>query len=248
MMALVDCIRRNLGRVPGLYSLILYGSLARGDYLPGTSDVDFFAVLEDGVEPEKALSRIRPVLEECTRSIQPVEVDIAWEWFSNLRDPLNLGYPYKFLTVYQADFRENHLVVLGEDVVRLLPKYRVEDILPGRLEGILKNLERFSGNPKMLHILAGETARLMAFLNGSSLGKGDVIRKLEELGDEDAVKIYRAYLDGRRMEFSEEFLERFTNSRIERIRGDPNVNPGSGAVAGIRTRVTGLEGRCPRPG
>ena len=225
MMALVDCIRRNLGRVPGLYSLILYGSLARRDYLPGTSDVDFFAVLEDGIEPEKALSRIRPVLEECTRSIQPVEVDIAWEWFSNLRDPLNLGYPYKFLTVYQADFRENHLVVLGEDVVRLLPKYRVEDILPGRLEGILKNLERFSGNSKMLHILAGETARLMAFLNGSSLRKGDVIRKLEELGDEDAVKIYRAYLDGRKMGFDKEFLRDFIASRVEKLRKERNSPP-----------------------
>ena len=49
MIGVVDCIRRNLGRVPGLYSLILYGSLARGDYLPGTSDVDFFAIIEDGV-------------------------------------------------------------------------------------------------------------------------------------------------------------------------------------------------------
>ncbi|WP_297475467.1 nucleotidyltransferase domain-containing protein [Thermococcus sp.] len=63
MMVLVDCIRQNLGRVPGLYSLILYGSLARGDYLPGTSDVDFFAVFEDGIEPEETLLKIRPVLE-----------------------------------------------------------------------------------------------------------------------------------------------------------------------------------------
>ena len=223
MIGVVDCIRRNLGRVPGLYSLILYGSLIRGDYLPGTSDVDFFAVLEDSIEPEEVLSKLQPVLEECTKSIQPVEVDIAWEWFSNLRDPLNLGYPYKFLTVYQADFRENHLVVLGEDVVQLLPKYRVEEILPRRLEGILKNLERFSGNSKMLHILAGETARLMAFLNGSSLRKGDVIKKLEELGDEDAVEIYRAYLNGRKTEFGEEFLVEFVLSRVEKLRKEQGL-------------------------
>ena len=218
MIGVVDCIRRNLGRVPGLYSLILYGSLIRGDYLPGTSDVDFFAVFEGGVEPEEVLSKLQPVLEECTKSIQPVEVDIAWEWFSNLRDPLNLGYPYKFLTVYQADFRENHLVVLGEDVVQLLPKYRVEEILPRRLEGILRSLERFSGNTKMLHILAGETARLVAFLNGSSLGKEDVLRKLEEIGDNETVEIYRFYLDGRRMEFSEEFLRDFIASRVEGLK------------------------------
>ena len=218
MIEVVDCIRRNLGRVPGLYSLILYGSLARGDYLPGTSDVDFFAVLEDCAEPEETLSKIRPVLEECTKHLEPVEVDIAWEWFSNLRDPLNFGYPYKFLTIYQQDFRESHIVVTGEDIVELLPEYRVEEILPQRLDDILKNLERFSGNQKMLHILAGETARLMAFLNDSSLRKEDVLRKLEELGDEEAVKLYRSYLAGRRMEFSEEFLREFVASRVEKMK------------------------------
>ena len=45
---LVDCLQRKLGRVSGLHSLLLYGSLVRGDFIPGTSDVDFFAVLENG--------------------------------------------------------------------------------------------------------------------------------------------------------------------------------------------------------
>ena len=219
MNEVVDCIRQNLGRVLGLYSLILYGSLVGGDYLPGTSDVDFFAVLEDGIEPEETLLKIRPVLEECTKHLEPVEVDIAWEWLSNLRDPLNLGYPYKFLTVYQADFRENHTVIVGEDVVGLLPEYEIGEILPKRLEKLLKNLDHdlTTGNLKMLHILAGETARLVAFLHGLSLRKGDVLRKLEELGDEDAVKIYRAYLDGRKTEFDEEFLAEFVVSRVEKL-------------------------------
>ena len=216
MISLIECIRRKLGRVPGLCSLILYGSLARGDYVPGTSDVDFFAVLEDGAEPEETLLKIRPVLGKCSKPLNPVEVDIAWEWLSNLRDPINLGYPYKFLTVYQADFRENHEVVLGEDIVELLPGYQVEEILPQRLEGILRNLARnlSSGNLKMLHILAGETARLMAFLHGSTLRKEDVLRKLEEIGDNEAVEIYLSYLDGRKMEFSEEFLKGFIASRV----------------------------------
>ena len=152
--------------------------------------------------------------------MNPVEVDVAWEWLSNLRDPLNLGYPYKFLTVYQTDFRENHTVIVGEEVVGLLPEYEIGEILPKRLEGTLRNLNRdlASGNLKMLHILAGETARLMAFLNGSSLRKEDVLRKLEDLGDDDAVKIYRSYLSGREMGFSEGFLRRFISSRVEKLR------------------------------
>ncbi len=220
MIGLIDCIRRELGRVPGLHSLILYGSFVRGDYLQGTSDVDFFAVLEDGVEPEEVLSTLQPVLEECSKPLNPVEVDIAWEWLSNLRDPLNLGYPYKFLTVYQADFRENHTVIVGEDMVGLLPEYEIWEILPKRLEKLLKNLDHdlTTGNMKMLHILAGETARLMAFLNGSSLRKGDVLEKLKELGDEEAVRVYRSYLDGRKTEFDGEFLAGFVSSRVEKLK------------------------------
>jgi len=215
---LADCIREKLGRVSGLRSLILYGSLVRGDFVPGTSDVDLFAVLEDGTDPESVLREIKPVLEECSAFLNPVEVDVAWEWFSNLRDPLNLGYPYKFLTIYQPDFVGNHLVILGEDVVDIIPRYSVDDILPERLEGILRNLERFKGNGKMLHILAGETARLIAFINGSGLDKWDVLRTLEDLGEGSALEVYRAYISGRKTPFDEEFLRGFVLSSVEKIR------------------------------
>ncbi|ACS32872.1 nucleotidyltransferase domain-containing protein [Thermococcus gammatolerans] len=216
---LAECIRKRIGRVTGLHSLILYGSLVRGDFLPRTSDVDFFAVLEDETDPELVLEKITPVLKECSSYLNPVEVDIAWEWLSNLRDPLNSGYPYKFLTVYQRDFREHHIVLLGEDVIDLLPEYPLEEIISRRLEDTLKNLKRFKGNRKMLHILAGEAARLVAFLNGSTLLKGDVLHTLQELGEGDAVKIYRAYIDGRKLEFEEAFLESFIKRWIKKLKG-----------------------------
>ncbi|NJE09364.1 nucleotidyltransferase domain-containing protein [Thermococcus sp. MAR1] len=215
---LAECVRKKLGRVSGLHSLILYGSLLRGDFVPGTSDVDFFAVLGDGTDPEIIIEKIKPVLEECSAFLNPVEVDVAWEWLSNLRDPLNLGYPYKFLTVYQRDFRENHVVLLGEDVVGIIPEYSLDELLPGRLEGILRNLERFSRNLKMLHILAGETARLMAFLSGSSLRKDDVLRTLQQLGDNEAVMIYTAYLKGRNEPFDGDFLQEFVKLRVEKMK------------------------------
>ncbi|NJE54652.1 nucleotidyltransferase domain-containing protein [Thermococcus sp. 21S9] len=215
---LADCLRRKLGRVLGLHSLILYGSLVRGDFIPGTSDVDFFAVLEDGTNPEEVLKELTPVLEECSAFLNPVEVDVAWEWASNLSDPLGKGYPYKFLTVYQRDFRENHVVLLGEDVTDIIPEYALTELLPERLEGIMRNLGRFGGNKKMLHILAGETARLMAVLNGSSLRKDDVLATLRRIGDEEALRIYRAYLDGRKTPFTEEFLTEFIRKRVEELR------------------------------
>jgi predicted nucleotidyltransferase len=215
---LIECIQRKTGRVPGLHSLILYGSLVRGDFVPGTSDVDFFVVLEEEADPDTVISRLSPVLEECSAPFNPVEVDIAWEWLSNLKDPLRLGYPYKFLTIYQTDFRENHVVILGDEILEYLPEYSLEDLLPARLKGVLNGLEKFRGNLKMMHIQAGEVARLMAYLSGSSLRKDEVLRALEQIGDEDAIKIYRAYLNGRKMPFPEEFLREFMIKRVKWIR------------------------------
>ncbi|WP_231855743.1 hypothetical protein [Thermococcus peptonophilus] len=129
-----------------------------------------------------------------------------------------VGYPYKFLTIYQTDFRENHVVILGNEVVEYLPEYSLEDLLPARLNGVLNGLEKFKGNLKMMHIQAGEVARLMAYLNGSSLRKDDVVRTLEQIGDKDAIKIYRAYLNGRKIPFPEEFLREFITKRVEWIK------------------------------
>ena len=92
---LADCLKK-LGRVSGLHSLILYGSLLRGDFVPGTSDVDFFAVLEDGTDPEGIIEKIKPALEECSAFLNPVEVDVAWEWLSNLHDPSTWVIPTSF--------------------------------------------------------------------------------------------------------------------------------------------------------
>ncbi|NJD98354.1 nucleotidyltransferase domain-containing protein [Thermococcus sp. LS1] len=213
---LIECVRQKLGRVPSLHSLILFGSLVRGDFIPGTSDVDFFAVLEDGADPESIIEKIKPTLEECSAFLNPVEVDLAWEWLPNLRDPLHLGYPFKFLTVYQQDFRVNHVVIFGEDVVGLLPEYRLDGIMIERLERTLQRLEGL--NRKMLHITAGETARLLAFIHGSGLEKDDVLETLRKIGDEWAVRVYEAYLNGRRMNFEEEFLKEFVRSRVELIK------------------------------
>jgi hypothetical protein len=174
--------------------------------------------LKDDAEPDIVLSQVRPVLEECSLPFNPVEVDVAWEWASNLKDPLRLGYPYKFLTIYQSDFRENHVVVLGRNVMENLPRYSLDELLPARLEGILKGLERFRGNIKMMHIQSGEVARLLAYLNGSGLKKDDVVRTLKQIGDEEALEIYGSYLNGRKTPFSEEFLKDFVIKRVERIK------------------------------
>lgn len=126
------------------------------------------------------------------------------------------GFPFKFLTIYQQDFLDHHVVIYGQDIASLLPKYRFKDLLEWRIERLLASINKFSGNLKMLHIGAGEVLRLLALIHGArSLRKNEVLRVLKIIGDIEALEIYRAYLNGRELRFSEDYLKEFVRSRCE---------------------------------
>jgi len=205
----------------GLYSLILFGSYVRGDFIDGVSDLDFFAVLKEG--SEGIIPKLTAMLEACTSDIKQASIDVAWEYLENLHDPLHRGYPFKFLTIYQGDFLEHHVVLYGNDIADILPRYEWRDLARWRaerqllyLEGQLDRARR--GDPKMLRIGAGEIIRLMALLNGAeSISKCDILQVLERLGDVYALEIFSAYLEGRELKYPEEYWVGFIRSRIMQI-------------------------------
>lgn len=115
-MDFLECIRNRIKRdevlASGIHSLILFGSYVRGDFVEGFSDLDFFAVLTG--DHDEVMPRLTPVVEECTRGIDKLLLDLPWGHLGEMDDPLNKGFPFKFLTFYQEDFLENHIVVYGE--------------------------------------------------------------------------------------------------------------------------------------
>ncbi|NJE12004.1 nucleotidyltransferase domain-containing protein [Thermococcus sp. LS2] len=231
-MEFLECIKKQIiqdTRLKNeLYSLILYGSFVRGDFIENVSDLDFFAVI---LKDESVIPKLKQILEYCTKEINAVEVDLAWEYLENIGDPLSKGVPFKFLTIYQEDFLENHIVVYGKDIADILPEYKFEDLLGWRIERILKLIKRSKGNSKLMHILAGETVRLLALINGAkSLKKNDIMNILEKIRDEEALEIYKAYLDGRKLKFDEEFLVKFIEARIEKIKKASSDSPPLGAI------------------
>jgi predicted nucleotidyltransferase len=196
-----------------LHSLILFGSYVRGDFVDGVSDIDFLAVFR--AVSEDQLKRLQKILEDCTSGIQRKLVDAPWELLENLDDPLRKGFPYKFLTFYQRDFIENHIVVYGEEISDLLPRYDRDELLKWRAERLLDSVSRFEGDPEMLKLSAGEVARFLVIANGAEgIAKGEVLSALEVLGDKDALEIYRAYVEGRELEVDEGFLVDFITSRM----------------------------------
>jgi hypothetical protein len=185
----------------------------RGDFKKGISDIDFFAVITN----DDAIPPLRSILNECCRDLDIVEVDLGWEYLENISDPMNKGYPFKFLTIYQEDFIQNHIVIYGEDITDLMPRYNVRELIPWRCKVILGHLERMKDNPKMLHILAGETARFIGWLHTNSLEKNDIQRVLLEIGDEDALRIYMSYLNKREMRHPKHYLINFIKTRLSNI-------------------------------
>jgi len=219
-MDFIECIQYGIVRVDELreelYSLILFGSYVRGDFVEGVSDLDFFAVVNES--HERSIERLRSLLDECTKNIEQREVDLAWSYLKELDDPLNKGYPFNFLTIYQDDFLGNHIVVYGERIESILPRYDWRELIRWRAERLLKNLKRDRGNLKMLRIGAGQVIRLLALMNGaSSIGKDDILSTVEILGDPEALEIFKAYLEGITLERENGFWVGFITSRINMI-------------------------------
>jgi predicted nucleotidyltransferase len=164
-MGFLECIRAWIELVDELreriHSLVLFGSYIRGDFIEGVSDLDFFVVMREGSH-DTIIPRLSTIIEGCTEHVGYILVDMPWEYLENLDDPLNKGYPFKFLTFYQEDFIENHLIVYGEEVVNLLPRYDWRGLLRWRAERLMSNIERDRDRPEMLRIGAGEVIRMMA--------------------------------------------------------------------------------------
>jgi len=220
-MDFINCIKMGIKGVDELreelHSLILFGSYVRGDFVDGVSDLDFFAVINES--HERCIERLTRLLEVCTKYVKRREVDLAWSYLEEMNDPLNKGYPFNFLTIYQDDFLGNHVVVYGKGIDGIFPRYDWRTLIGWRAERLLENMERDRGNPKMLRIGAGQVIRLLALVNGAEgIGKDDVLTAMEGLGDSDALEIFNAYLEGRVLVREEGFWVDFIMSRIEKIK------------------------------
>jgi predicted nucleotidyltransferase len=219
-LSFFDCIKKRIGNnealVKRLYSLIIFGSYIRGDFIEGVSDLDFFAVFNDCAE--ESIPKLVEILKECTQGIKCKLIDLPCVNINDLRDPLKQKNPLKFLTFYQEDFLKNHKVVYGEDISDILPSYGKKTLQSARAEQLIRAPQRFKDNPELLLLSAGETARFEAIINGSnSISKVDIMKTLEKIGDEEALHIYSAYIEGKEIEFSREYLSSFIVSRISKF-------------------------------
>lgn len=198
-----------------LDALIRYGSYERGDFRPGHSDLDFFGVFNTE-PPSKIVDQLEEVLRESTSEIDHRGIDLAWERATNLGRP-DAGVRFKFLYVYQFDFRRHHTVVFGD--FPSIPPREFREALPRRLDRIDRLVE--DAGDEGLQILAGEMARLRALYNGAdSLRKQDIIDTLTDTEHSEALRVYEAYLDDEVPPYTSDQLRMFVCREVDALRND----------------------------
>lgn len=164
-----------------LLSVILYGSGAGGQYVPGKSDINFLIVLtEEGVED---LERSLPVLAHW-RKMRVAVVFMTREYISSSVD----SYPAEFLNM-----KLNYITVFGADVLEDLKfeprdlRLQLERELKGKIlhlqQGFLEREGKEKGLRELIRISLGAFVPLFKaflFLRGYEIpqGRRDVIKAL----------------------------------------------------------------------
>ncbi len=141
-----------------LKSIILYGSGARGEYVPKKSDLNFLIVLT-----EAAMDRLRdafPLIRKWRKRRVNIPLFLTEEYIASSLD----SFPVEFL-----NFRESHVLVFGKDVLEELPfdkkhiRLQCERELKGKLLLLREAYLDSEGRPKGLGQVS--SASLTAFLS-----------------------------------------------------------------------------------
>lgn len=216
-----ECIRRRITVDPELskiHSLLLFGSYVRGDFVPGLSDLDILMIVGDEA-PD--MDHLREIIGSCVEGVGHKLLDLPWERLENLRDPMNMGYGFKFLTIYLRDFLENHEVVYGDEIAHILPRYDTDTLIKWRTKRLSISGELIKDRPEMAPVVAGEVCRLMAMISGAEgISKQVVLDALKAVGDEQATDIYESYVKKRKPDKGHEYYIEFIESRIRKIESD----------------------------
>jgi predicted nucleotidyltransferase len=161
-----------------IISVNIYGSLARGDYKPGVSDINTAFVLED--TSFSSLRQIIKVLAKYRKKKFTVPLLFTSEYIQKSLD----SFPLEFL-----ELKENYILIYGEDIFSALEidssnlRLQVEQILKGRLLRIRQwYLEKGLSKKELRKVLEfGLKDVFPALRNLVRLTKGEVPKTRDEV-------------------------------------------------------------------
>lgn len=170
--AVVRKIRETLNDLPEdlkekIFSVVVFGSLIRSDFIPGISDIDLLIVFKDETksnEIETVIGRILDVAKDyygCSNYEKVV--DIVWIYENEI--PFKGSRKksiFKFLSIYAFDFVKFSKVIYGTDFIQEIEVPNPRDLIKDRVKRLYALLEQHKQqrNHYMIRILAGEAIRL----------------------------------------------------------------------------------------
>ncbi len=159
-----------------LISIILYGSGATGEYVPGKSDLNFMVILKD--DSIDSLQRAKDVISQWRKRMVNTPLFMTREHISSSLD----SYPIEFL-----DMQANYRLVYGEDLLENL-RFKPADIrvqcereLKGKALHLRQAYLESRENPKLLRgVIAGSITAFTALFQGLLSLAGKSIPKTKE--------------------------------------------------------------------
>jgi hypothetical protein len=146
---------------PG-YSAVLYGSAARGDYVPGRSDINLMLLLDDASPP--ALQALGPALTSWRKTTHEPPLLLTRAEWTRATD----AFPIEI-----TDMRSAYTVLRGPDPLQEIrvtaPDLRraLEREFRGKLLRLRQGYAASAGDPAALGALAGSSAAtIMVLLRG----------------------------------------------------------------------------------
>jgi len=210
---LVDEIKKDAVLGNNLMSLIVFGSFVRGDFIENQSDLDIYAVYKK--MSKETISQLAGLIEEYIK-IKYRVLDFSCSNLEEISDPLTKGYPFKHLIADQEDFRQHHLVLYGDEITDQMPVYTWNETKYWRAKRLIGNIERFKDRPDLLRISAGQTILFMTREAGATgIGKAETLRAIKQIGDEQAIEIFTAYIEGIELDYPHEYWVDFIKTRLK---------------------------------
>ena len=221
---IVEEVREIINNLPEklrqeIVSVVLFGSLARGDFVPNVSDIDIFIVFKDRISKENIEKILRAIysIGEKYRGYSKYDkvIDIPWMFESELPTKGSGKKTFfKFLSIYAFDFVKYSKVLYGRDIVNEIEVPNPRDLVIERAERLLKLLNKCESENDyyMIRIIAGETIRLAQIAYGEiTIDKRKVLQNFLKYVPEYpmkhfAVEIWKEYLSPR-SRISLEYIE-----------------------------------------
>lgn len=189
----VENLKKTYG--DGLQSIILYGSGARGDYVPGKSDINFLVVVAENAADD--LERVQPLIPGWRKRAVALPLIMTKAFIDSSIDV----YPVEFLNM-----KRHYDVVYGGDVLKDLVfdnpslKLQCERELKGKLMLLRTGFLETAGKAETLQRLmaASITAFLSVFsallhMQGKDVPRGrrEIVAAVAEVYGIDAASFLR---------------------------------------------------------